>query len=263
MLIAANIVIFLLINIIVVLFNGLKLNSYFQVNIVDAFTLVGFHNHFSTRFYTLITYMFSHFGFSHLLTNMLMLLLFGQVIENLLSVKKLMLIYFLGGILGGLFFIFLCSVFPNYHYQTLIGASCSVLAVITAATYLSPDYEVHLLIIGRVKIKYLSAIIVFILMFNAFNPAAFAAHIGGCLAGLLYIFFLKRNIDLYDMISLLQRPSNQHPKAVIKENKTKKILTDKQRSQEKLDEILDKINASGYHNLTLEEKEFLQKISNE
>jgi membrane associated rhomboid family serine protease len=262
-LLVINITFFIFINVFIVLFNIFSLNKYFNLNILDAFTLVSFQNHFSTRFFTLFTYMFSHFGFFHLLTNMLLMLLFGQVIENLLGTKKLMLLYVLGGIIGGISFVIFCSLNSNYYSQTLIGASSSVLAIIAAASFLAPNYLIRLLVIGKIKLKYISAIIILLFLISSNSVGVFSAHLGGFLFGFFYIFYLNRNIDFFDYYKKLIRPSSNHPKAKIQENRTNKILSNEQKKQEKLDEILDKINASGYHNLSIEEKEFLQKISNE
>lgn len=258
-----NILFFISINVLSVLFNTFSLNKYFNINVLDAFTLVSLHNHFSTRFFTLFTYMFSHFGFFHLLTNMLLMLLFGQVIENLLGAKKLILLYVLGGIVGGIFFVIFCSLNSNYYSQTLIGASSSVLAIISAASFLAPNYLIRLLVVGKIKLKYISAIILLFFFISSNSVGVFIAHFGGLLFGFIYIFYLNKNIDFYDNFKKIVRPSSNHPRAIIQENRTNKILSNEQKKQEKLDEILDKINASGYHNLSIEEKEFLQKISNE
>ncbi|MBE0666776.1 MAG: rhomboid family intramembrane serine protease, partial [Bacteroidales bacterium] len=114
------------------------------------------------RPWTLLTYMFLHQGFIHLLFNMLWLWWFGKIFLGYLDQRKLVAVYFMGGIAGGLLYVAVFNIFPAFagtvNVSIALGASASVMAmVITTAVYL-PEMELHLLFFGRIKLKYLALI---------------------------------------------------------------------------------------------------------
>src|SRR3546814_2566405 len=95
---------------------------------------------------------------------MLFLFFFGRLLEEYIGRKKLISIYFLGGIAGGLLFIISYNLFPYLQDMVggafLIGASASVMAILVASATLLPDYTFFLLLLGPVKLKYIALVLV-------------------------------------------------------------------------------------------------------
>ncbi|MEK6616051.1 MAG: rhomboid family intramembrane serine protease, partial [Bacteroidota bacterium] len=80
-----------------------------------------------------ITYMFLHEGLMHILFNMLWLYWLGKIFVEYVGSKRLVAVYLLGGICGGILYILSSMVFPLYFYNTfLLGASAGVMAVVIA-----------------------------------------------------------------------------------------------------------------------------------
>ena len=81
--------------------------------------------------WSLLTYMFMHAGFMHILFNMLWLYWFGALFLSFFSAKHLRGVYILGGICGGLLYMAAYNIFPYFRpmtdYSFMLGASASVL----------------------------------------------------------------------------------------------------------------------------------------
>ncbi|MEI6456370.1 MAG: rhomboid family intramembrane serine protease [bacterium] len=219
--------------------------------------------------WTLITYMFFHIDIWHILFNMLWLYWFGKIFIEYMNGRKLVTVYLLGGISGGLLYILAFNIFPAFSVQLpnsyALGASASVMAVVAAISFYVPNYSLNLLFIGRIKVIYL-AIVLFIFdffMIPAGNSGGHLAHIGGALFGFLYVQFLpvgKMNI-LGDLFRRKKKPlagfGNFDSRPVTDET----YNYQKAEKQKRIDEILEKISKGGYDSLSKEEKEFLFKSS--
>ncbi len=228
--------------------------------------------------WTLFTYMFLHEDFFHLLFNLIMLYFGGTIFREYLSQEKLFWTYLLGGVFGGLFFIFAFNVFPIFTTisgsAVALGASASVLAIIIAISTYVPDFTVHLFLIGKLKLKYLAIafIAIDVLSIQASNPGGHIAHLGGAMWGFIYAFSLKRGNDVYSLFYGIKIPkftwNKKDAKFSTSRPKSGRPLTDDEyntkraASQEEIDSILDKISKSGYGSLSKKEKEMLFKTSN-
>jgi hypothetical protein len=103
------------------------------------------------------------------------------------------------------------------------------------------------------------------------NGAVAMAHIVSGLTGFFFVYQLKRGNDIgkwltnfMDWINNLFNPEKKHMQQELYYKTSRKPYEKSHRfSQQKLDEILDKINEEGYHLLTDEEKEFLKQASKE
>lgn len=215
------------------------------------------------RPWTLITHMFLHLTFFHILINMLYLFWFGRVLENLLGARKILNIYIASGLMGALlFFIFSGLLYEGRVFA--LGASAAVMGIAVAAATMTPDHQFQLLFIGRVKLKYIVLFLVlldFIMIPAMSNSGGHVAHLGGALMGYIYIRLLYKGIDLGD-INL--KPKIRRPKFdvyVNEEKKAERKQTTPQDVQARIDAILDKIRQEGYENLTQEEKDFLYEAS--
>ncbi|MBK9358239.1 MAG: rhomboid family intramembrane serine protease [Bacteroidales bacterium] len=145
------------------------------------------------RPWTLLTYMFLHFDFFHILFNMLWLWWFGAIFIQYLSQRQLLGTYFFGGIAGALIYIVAFNFFPVFSLAresaVALGASASVLAIVVAIAFYVPDYTVHMLFLGQMKIKYIAIITIAIdlLMINSGNAGGHIANLDGALWGFAYV----------------------------------------------------------------------------
>lgn len=220
--------------------------------------------------WTLITYMFLHWDFMHILYNMLMLFWFGQIFKEYLGEKKLVATYLLGGIFGALAFLLAFSFFPLFEAQRLsavaLGASASVLAIAVAIATLLPDYQLSLLFFGPVRLKWIIIVILFLdlISVSSTNAGGHIAHLGGAAFGYLYIVLLRRGTDISAWLQrLLSSGSSSRMKTAYrsKQSSDEGFVAGKKQREERLDAILDKISKSGYGSLTKEERDFLFQAS--
>ncbi len=231
------------------------------------------------RPWTLASYMFLHINFFHILFNMLWLFWFGQIFLQYLNSRQLLAVYLWGGLAGALLYILAYNIFPVFSadlpISRALGASASVMAIVTAISFYVPNYTINLLFIGRIRILYL-AIALFVIdffMIRSSNSGGHIAHIGGFIYGYLYIFFLKKGRDIGGIFRINLK---SFTKPFLKEKKNKpksgfryeRPLSDeefnekKKNKEERIDAILDKISKHGYDHLTKEEKEFLFRSGN-
>ena len=223
--------------------------------------------------WSLLTYMFLHADIFHLLFNMLWLYWFGQLFLYNYSSKHLRGLYLLGGIVGGLFYLFAYNVFPYFQGligdSWLLGASASVLAVVVASAVGMPEYKLNLLFIGQVRLKYVALIVVLtdLLFITSNNAGGHLAHLGGALIGWWFArgirdgkydatLWINHALDalvgLYNRISRSKKPRMKIH--VGKHAKDYDYNARKKASDDEIDRILDKIRRSGYDGLTAEEK---------
>jgi membrane associated rhomboid family serine protease len=235
----------------------------------------------SERPWTLFTYYFSEFGnIIRLISNMVWLWGFGYLLQQMAGNDKIIPVYIYGGVVGGIFYIAMHYIMPTLRDQvgtaSLLGANTGVLAVAMATTTLSPDYRFFTFIRNGIPLWVLMG--VYILIDFAGVATASAAislsHIGAVLAGFLFVVFLRKGKDgskwmnqfYYFIINIFnpyKKPSKEKIKATVFYNtegrkpfKKTSIIT-----QQRVDEILDKINQRGYDFLTEEEKEILKKAA--
>ena len=277
-LLIANITVFLLINIakgVMGLFM-MPMEKYFDI--AKWFAVPASFSVLISRPWSIITYMFLHLEFFHILFNMLWLYWMGQILQEYLGSKKLFSTYILGGISGAILYIIAFNIFPLFSNSVpvslALGASASVLAITVAAATLLPDYPINLFLIGRIPLKVI-AILTFLLdlvSVSGSNAGGHIAHLGGAAFGFIYIRQLKKGNDIaawfnnfMDRFATLFKSSSRSKMKI----KYKRVVDDetfiqnKKNKQERTDEILDKISRSGYSSLTAEEKDFLFKSSKE
>lgn len=227
------------------------------------------------RPWTMITYMFLHEGFLHILFNLLWLYWFGMLFIQELGMKKLLSTYLLGGFSGGIFFVVFYNLFPVFEpvreSAIALGASASVMAVVVAVAAYQPDRRMHLVFIGPVKIGYL-ALAMFILtslVDFSVNTGGKIAHIGGALMGFLFAYYYRKGRDIFagfdrimDRIATWFKPGKSRMKVTHK-RPAGEFEYRKQQAEEQneIDKILDKISKGGYDSLSAREKEILFKMS--
>jgi membrane associated rhomboid family serine protease len=267
-----NSAVFLLANILVHIVK-LNLNSLYADPYREAYMRVsewtdlpGSLNKLPTHFWTIFSYMFTHYELLHLVFNMLFLYSIGRIFTDLLGGARLFGIYLMGGIAGGIVFILSDNLIFSGNSQ-LEGASAGVMAVVVAAAFYKPDYTLHLLLFGEVKLKWL-ALISFILttLLNfSDNFGGKAAHLGGAILGMLYGLQMRKSTNFMEGFMNLFRPAKHKLRVAHKRShKVNDDFYNTNRSvlRKRVDEILDKISRSGYDSLSKEEKDFLQNNHN-
>jgi len=227
------------------------------------------------RPWTLLTYMFLHVDFIHILFNLLWLYWFGTVFIQELGIKKLLSTYLLGGLAGGLLYVLFYNTFsvfePVREGSIAMGASASVMAIVVAASTFNPERRMQLVFIGPVKIVYI-ALVMFIftsLVDFSVNTGGKIAHIGGAFMGFIFAHYYKQGKDitkgfqgLLDGIATWFKPGKQKMKVTHKRPSNDfEYKQEKVEEQKEIDVILDKISKAGYESLTSREKELLFRMS--
>jgi len=232
----------------------------------------------------LITYQFMHGGFSHILFNMFSLWMFGMEIENEWGSKKFLIYYILCGIGAGIFHLLLSPVLGTGAAPT-IGASGAIFGVMIAFALMFPDRYIFLYFFIPIKAKYLIILMVlleFFMVDSANSGVAHLAHLGGAIAGFIFIMadssiyiplksYLKssKKSSNNSYYSTTSSSGNSWTSTFRKKEETKvedaefyDIKDDYSNiTQADIDRILDKISVSGYQNLTEKEKKILFEAS--
>jgi membrane associated rhomboid family serine protease len=234
-------------------------------------------NSFIRKPWTLISYMFVHQDFFHILFNLIWLHFGSKLFLQYFTGKQLVSTYILGGIFGGLIYILAFNVFPvfksaPYVGSVAIGASASVLAIFIAIATYKPNYRVNLTFIGNTSIKNIAIFLVILdfLLISQDNAGGHIAHLGGAMFGYLYIILLKKGYDIslnfYNIIGVFNFTKTRKPRKKSRKKRSSKGNDDlfrskKSEKQKKINIVLEKISKSGYDSLTKEEKELLFKES--
>ncbi len=240
---------------------------------LDWLALPSDFNLLVSRPWTLITYMFLHFDFLHILFNLLWLYWMGQIFLGYFDQGKLIAIYLLGGIFGGLFYVLGYNSFPVFAGMVadsrLLGASASVIAIITALAMHAPNHTIHLMFIGPVKMKYIAlfSVLMYVIGISSSNAGGNLAHLGGAAWGVIYVLQLRRGIDPAKgvgwLLNSLKKQFSAKPKVKVCYRKPENDIEynrKKNLDQVRMNEILEKISKSGYGSLTKEEKEILFRM---
>jgi membrane associated rhomboid family serine protease len=215
----------------------------------------------------LVTYMFVHGGFMHLLMNMFVLWMFGMELENYWGKKEFMKYFLVTGIGSGI----ITLLFSLSSPIPVVGASGAIYALLLAFAMMFPDRRIYIYFLFPLKAKYFVLIIGGITFFSSFSDSgsgiSHLTHLGGLIVGYLYFkrksiivdikrFFRKHKIK--NPFSNFIRKVEKKPSSKHSENFT--YETD-QTMREQVDEILDKISKEGYDKLTEQEKRTLYLAS--
>lgn len=256
--IGINVLIFLLINLIA-FFESLFTNTTpISQWLVAQLTMPAPLLLLASKFWTPFTYMFTHRALFHLLFNMLWLYWMGRIFLDLLNKRQFTFVYLVGGITGAIFFIIANNTLPALtNSSVMLGASASVMTVVVATATLVPNYAIHLLFFGDVKLKYLAWIYLLldIIGGSSGNPGERIAHISSAILGFVYIKQLQNG---QDWSTIFER----QPKLKIIQKRDETKSTESVPDQAIIDAILDKISKSGYDSLTSLEKRQLFQASN-
>lgn len=267
-LIVVNIAIYILMFIFPIIFHAGKLTVY------DGFQRL--------EVWRLVTFQFLHSpnSLAHIGFNMLGLWIFGPIVENYLQGKKYLAYYLVCGLFGGLLFVIL-NVLGNvlnfqipglltYDFKSpLVGASAGVFGVIVACAYISPHTEIMLLFppipmkMRTFAYGYVAIALISLLMGRA-NAGGEAAHVGGAIAGFIFIRHSHLLTDFFDVFG-----DSRHPHPTPKSRKPKKKSAYRNYKNtiaphaSEIDAILDKVSKHGLASLSEKDKKKLHEASKE
>lgn len=253
----------------------------FTKNVLSWFVMPASLENLASKPWTVITHIFVHDNIWKIFANMLWLWCFGYILQNLTGNRKIVPIFIYGGLAGALAFIIAHHLVPSLTaqlpYAAAMGASPAVMAVAIATTMISPRYKIFPLIAGGIPLWALTALYVIsdLATVSISDTGNLVAHLGGAAMGMFYILLLKAGYDIgewmgnfFDWVNNLFNPDKPKKGSNIKEELFYKsagepYIKTPHVTQQRIDEILDKINQQGYHFLTAEEKDLLKRAADE
>ena len=228
--------------------------------------------------WTAFTYMFIHIRVLTVITNLLWLWAFGSILQSITGNRKIIPVYIYGGIAGAIAFVaanyLIPQLKPGIDISFIHGANAATMAIAVATTALAPDYRFFKMLNGGIPIWVLTLLYVIIDFagVSGVSAAYNISHLAGAFIGFMFVFSLRRGNDwslwmnnFYDWFINLFNPDKKIAAQRIKERvfyKTgdqKPFVKRSNITQQRIDEILDKINQKGYHLLTEEEKNILKR----
>lgn len=145
--------------------------------------------------WTILTSIFMHANFMHILVNMLTLFFVGTLIEQIIGRKRYLWFYLISGLFSGLLFILSGFISYSNMVSYAVGASGALFGLIGLLIILTPNLPVYIMFIPLpVKMKYAGPGMLILLWFMSIGlglPIGNFAHLGGLIAGLIYGFYIK------------------------------------------------------------------------
>lgn len=237
-----------------------------------------------TRPWTLVTSLFTHISIWQVFTNMVWLWCFGTFTQHLAGHQRILPLYLFGGIVGNLFYVAAMAVIPSFHViagaEYWLGAGGSIMAIAVGVTAIAPRYRIFPLLAGGISLWVITLLFVILsvgslLMSSAYGYTYIPVLAGGGIAGLIYMTQWKKGNDWGAGFNRLAFKLTHvfHPAAqqVNPEDLKKKLSTLDAEQQpfrrigkvpeQRLNEILDKINENGLSSLSPDERDTLLRAS--
>jgi membrane associated rhomboid family serine protease len=222
-----------------------------------------------TRPWAIVTYMFVHGGFWHILLNMLVLFFFGPPLEAMWGGREFTKFYFLCG-LGGVALSFLLA--PQ---AGLIGSSAAMYGLMLAFAMNWPTTPIYVWGIFPVQARWLVAFLFIVSLVSAFGDpgpgggVSHLAHLGGLVTGFVY---LKLDWRASAKLDRLKKATRVRRLAIVPRDEAEEegarqsvgapsARTDERHLLDAVDRVLDKISAEGMSSLTADERRLLDEVS--
>jgi membrane associated rhomboid family serine protease len=255
----------------------------FYKNFFDWVALPASTDKFLTRPWTLISHMFVHDTQSiwHILGNLIWLWTFGYILQDLTGNRKLIPVFLYSALVGALAYMLafnlLSPLKDHVEDAHAFGASAGIMGIAIAATTLAPGYRIFQMLNGGIPIWVITILymIIDLATIPEGNPGGHIAHIAGGLTGCVFMLLVQRGKDpglwmnnLYDWMNNLFDPDKPKKGKSVKQQlfykaKVQPFSKTPTVTQQRIDDILDKINQKGYNSLTEDEKEILKRASKE
>ena len=253
----------------------------FESNMLPQFIMPAKLLALAKKPWTVFTNMFVHLRLITILTNMLWLWAFGYILQDLTGRRKLIPIFLYGAFGGAIAFIAAYHIIPalkaNVEEAQALGASAGIMAIAIATTLFSPNYRVFPMLNGGIPLWVITLIFVIIDLATIpyRDPGAHIAHLAGGATGFLFVFLFRKGYDgsnwinaFFDWVNNLFNPDKPKRGKSIKQqlfykSHVQPFKKSSNLTQQRIDELLDKINQRGYQSLTDDEKELLKRASKE
>ncbi|HMS34013.1 MAG TPA: rhomboid family intramembrane serine protease [Ignavibacteria bacterium] len=296
LLLLSNTVIFILFNVLLTGFSvggmsfDIIITKYFALNPLKPVLFNENGQILQLSFYPwqLVTYMFLHGGFFHLLLNMLALWMFGAELENTWGQKRFLTYYMLCGVGAGVCNLLIAPLFTTVG--PTVGASGAIYGILVAFGYLFPERKIYIYGLIPVKAKFLVILYMLIELFSVAGGSnsgiAHMAHLGGGVIGLIYllVYYKGSPMKFFDNSGFKDKftsytssdkrtyssPVYSNGANAKKEEAAdakyqdihitdykKEMESQEKLAQDKIDAILDKLSEGGYQSLTEDEKKVL------
>jgi membrane associated rhomboid family serine protease len=283
MLIVLNVFVYITLRFILAVYGlsgGIEANYYKQI--FEWFSMPADFSTFITRPWTLISSGFTHMDFWVMLSNMFWLWTYGFIFQDLTGNRRIFPLYLYGSVISAGVYLLCYAIFPQLknapEAHLYFGAIGPIMSIAIGATAFAPGYRLFPMIGGGIPLWVMTVVFLIIdIFYLTSRPAWFFPHIGAALTGFLFVQSLKSGNDwgawmnsMYDWFVNLFNPK----KKTIQRRPVKQEVFYNTRgqqpykktsnlTQQRIDEILDKINLKGYERLTEEEKELLKRASEE
>jgi membrane associated rhomboid family serine protease len=206
--------------------------------------------------WTIVTYMFLHGGFTHLLFNMLGLYFFGPRIESRLGSRRFITLYLVAGVSGALLS-FLFAPFAG-----VIGASAAVFGIMLAFAHFWPREQIFIWGVLPLEARWLVVITTVLALVSGFSGSrggvADFAHLGGYAGAYVYLRLIRWG-GAAARFKRKAEGGGAVAGAITAPGAWQKIDTTKvhEVNRDEVNRILDKISAQGIGSLTPQERVFL------
>ncbi|HUS58848.1 MAG TPA: rhomboid family intramembrane serine protease [Planctomycetota bacterium] len=201
------------------------------------------------RLWQLVSYLFLHSIDNplHILFNMFVFAMFAPEVERAMAAKRFALLYFTCGVFAAAL---TCVLTPRSTIP-VVGASGAILGVLAAFGSLFPKRVVYVFLVLPMKAKHCMFLLAGLEVFSVFvgnpdSPVATVAHIGGFIAGFLFIRYE------WTVRSMLLRSIERH---YDREQESDRQI------RERVDDLLDKVAREGIGGLSWREHSFLKRAS--
>lgn len=281
-LIVINAVLFVILKFIYLVFSMNEKVPAFGTDVLSWFVMPASIEKLSSRPWTILTYMFSEQKVVRFIGNMFWLWGFGYILQDLMGNRKLVPIYLYGGVAAAVIVLLSYGIAPGLKTQAsgvfLIGANPGIMAIAVATTTIAPDYRIFPMINGGIRlwIFTLAFLVIDIVSIGHTDTAAYIANLSGAATGFIFIYLVRRGYDgsiwmnkVFDWINDLFNPNKKKKGRSPKDEYYYKVSGTQPYkkipniTQQRIDEILDKINQQGYRFLTDEEKDILKRAADE
>lgn len=208
------------------------------------------------RPWTVVTYMFLHGDFMHILFNMIGLYFFGPQVEERLGSSQFVRLYFASGIAGALLSTLLA---PN---APIIGASAGVFGIMLAFAFFWPHAPIYIWGVLPVPARVLVIITTALSLYSGFSGSAGGvadfAHLGGYVGAYLYLKWIERSQKVRKAAI---RRHLTGPAVPVRNWRAIDLGRVHEVNRDEVNRLLDKINSSGLESLTPQELTFLSHFT--
>ena len=220
---------------------------------------------------------------SLLIVDMIMIYTFGNILNAMVGDRRTQGIMFFAIIVNAVLTVTFVNLLPTVEASPtapIFGLHTINATLITAAITLVPNYEVRI-IRWNTKLKYVGGVMLVIMCasYQLIWTTMGVAVLVGILVGFAWIKVLQRGTDLTSWFQFNIGFETRNPRPVdpLVRSRIRVVQTTSSRRKreanppraanklsdaDRLDQLLDKINEVGYHNLSRKEKEELDRLSN-